>query len=141
VSPYKYLKPVEPAINADEQQFVNLVNQARQGLGLQPLAINAKLSLAADSQSYWQDSFYGRTGLSHTGCGGSDPVKRFGDVGYSWTALGEVTLVNSAGANAQTAFNMFKGSPGHWALLTSPNFTEIGVGKSAWHWTGDLGRP
>jgi uncharacterized protein YkwD len=138
-SPYKYLKPVEPAINADEQQFVNLVNQARQSLGLQPLAINSKLSLAADSHSYWQDSFYGRTGLEHTGCNGSTPWQRIAEAGYSGNYLGEVTLVNSAGANAQTAFNMFKGSPGHWALLTSPNFTQIGIGKSSWHWTGDLG--
>jgi uncharacterized protein YkwD len=132
---------VQPAINADEQQFVNLVNQARQSLGRLPLAINSKLSLAADSHSYWQDATYGRTGLSHTGCGGTDPWPRLADAGYSGSNLGEVTLVNSAGANAQTAFNMFKGSPGHWALLTSPDFTEIGVGESAWHWTGDLGRP
>jgi uncharacterized protein YkwD len=140
-APYKYLKPVQPAINADEQQFVNLVNSARQSLGLQPLAINSKLDLAADSHSYWQDSFYGNNGLSHTGCAGTDPWTRLADAGYSGSNLGEVTLMNSAGANAQTAFNMFKGSPGHWALLTSPDFTEIGVGKSAWHWTGDLGRP
>jgi uncharacterized protein YkwD len=121
---------------------VNLVNQARQSLGLKPLAINSKLSLAADSHSYWQDSYYSRTGLSHTGCNGSDPWKRIADAGYSSaSSLGEVTLVNSAGANAQTAFDMFKGSPGHWALLTSSNFTEIGVGESAWHWTGDLGHP
>jgi uncharacterized protein YkwD len=119
---------------------VNLVNSARQSLGLQPLAINSKLDLAADSHSYWQDSAL-HFGLSHTGCGGSDPVLRFADVGYTWSNLGEVTLVNSAGANAQTAFNMFKESPGHWALLTSPDFTEIGVGESTWHWTGDLGRP
>ena len=42
-APYKCLKPVQPAINADEQQFVNLVNQARQSLGRLPLAINSKL--------------------------------------------------------------------------------------------------
>jgi uncharacterized protein YkwD len=118
---------------------VNLVNSARQSLGLQPLAINSKLSLAADSHSYWQDSYYGAAGLSHTGCGPSDPWMRISDAGYSASYLGEVTLVNSAGANAQTAFNMFKGSAPHWQLLTSPNFTEIGVGESSWHWTGDLG--
>jgi uncharacterized protein YkwD len=141
VAPYKYLKPVHPEISADEQQFVNLVNQARVSMSLQPLSINSKLSLAADSHSYWQDGYYGATGLSHTGCGGTDPWPRLADAGYSGSYLGEVTLVNSAGASAQTAFNMFKGSPGHWALLTSPNFTEIGVGESAWHWTGDLGKP
>ena len=139
VAPYKYLKPVQPAINADEQQFVNLVNSARQSLGLQPLTINSKLSLAADSHSYWQDSYYARTGLSHTGCNNSTPWQRIADAAYSASALGEVTLVNSAGANGQTAFNMFKGSPPHWELLTSPNFTQIGVGESSWHWTGDLG--
>jgi uncharacterized protein YkwD len=118
---------------------VNLVNSARQSLGLQPLTINSKLSLAADSHSYWQDSYYARTGLSHTGCNNSTPWQRIADAAYSASALGEVTLVNSAGANGQTAFNMFKGSPLHWELLTSPNFTQIGVGESSWHWTGDLG--
>jgi uncharacterized protein YkwD len=34
---------------------------------------------------------------------------------------------------------MFKNSAPHWTLLTSPNFTVIGVGQSSWHWTGDLG--
>jgi uncharacterized protein YkwD len=140
-APYKYLKPVHPEISADEQQFVNLVNGARQGLGLKPLAIDSRLSLAADSHSYWQDSYYGSRGLSHTGCGGTDPWARFSDAGYSGSYLGEVTLVNSAGANAQTAFNMFKSSPAHWDLLTSANFTQIGVGESTWHWTGDLGAP
>jgi uncharacterized protein YkwD len=120
---------------------VNLVNSARQSLGLQPLTINSKLSLAADSHSYWQDTTYGATSLSHTGCGNTDPWTRLTDAGYSGSYLGEVTLVNPSGANAQTAFNMFKGSPPHWTLLTSPNFTEIGVGESAWHWTGDLGKP
>jgi uncharacterized protein YkwD len=132
---------VHPETSSEEQQFVNLVNQARQTLGLKTLTINSKLSLAADSHSYWQDKTYGATGLSHTGCGGTAPWPRFTDAGYKGSYEGEVTLVNSAGASAQTAFNMFKGSPGHWALLTSPNFTEIGVGQSAYHWTGDLGAP
>jgi uncharacterized protein YkwD len=99
------------------------------------------LSLAADSHSYWQDATFGATGLSHTGCGGTDPWTRIADAGYSGSWLGEVTLVNSAGASAQVAFDMFKGSAPHWALLTSSNFTEIGVGESAYHWTGDLGSP
>jgi uncharacterized protein YkwD len=133
---------VHPEINADEQQFVTLVNQARQTLGLQPLTINSKLDIAADSHSYWQDVTFGGAGLTHVpGCGGSDPWMRIADAGYSGSYLGEVTLVDSAGANAQTAFNMFKGSPGHWALLTSPLFTDIGVGESRYHWTGDLGAP
>lgn len=132
------MKPVAPGINAEEQKFVDLVNQARQALKLKPLAINAKLDLAADSHSYWQDSFL-HFSLSHTGCGGTAPWPRIADAGFSGTYLGEVTLVNSAGANGQTAFNMFKGSPPHWELLTSPNFTQIGVGQSTWHWTGDLG--
>lgn len=141
MSPYRYLKPVNPGISSEEQQFVTLVNNARQSLGLKPLSINSKLSLAADSHSYWQDSYYGATGLSHTGCGSTTPWQRIADAGYSGSYLGEVTLVNSAGASAATAFAMFKSSAPHWTLLTSPNFTEIGVGQSSWHWTGDLGAP
>jgi uncharacterized protein YkwD len=120
---------------------VNLVNQARQGLGLGNLTLNSKLNLAADSHSYWQDAAFGYSGLSHTGCGGTDPWPRFADAGYHGSYEGEVTLLRYPAADAQTAFNMFKGSPGHWALLTSPDFTEIGVGASAYHWTGDLGAP
>jgi uncharacterized protein YkwD len=120
---------------------VNLVNQARQSLGLGSLSLNSKLNLAADSHSYWQDAAFGYSGLSHTGCGGTDPWPRFADAGYHGSYEGEVTLLRYPAADAQTAFNMFKGSPGHWALLTSPDFTEIGVGASAYHWTGDLGAP
>ena len=130
---------MNPGISSEEQAFVNLVNQARQGLGLKSLAIDSKLSLAADSHSYWQDVTFGGSGLSHTGCGGTTPWARIADAGYSGTYLGEVTLVHSAGASAATAFSMFKNSAPHWTLLTSPNFTVIGVGQSSWHWTGDLG--
>lgn len=137
-SPYSYLKPVHPEISGDEQQFVNLVNQARGSLGLQPLTVNSQLSLAADSHSYWQDSAL-NLGLSHAGCNGSDPFERMSDAGYTGVYEGEVTLVRKPPASAQTAFDMFKGSPGHWALLTSSSFTQIGVGKSGYHWTGDLG--
>jgi uncharacterized protein YkwD len=117
------------------------VNQARASLGLQPLSVNSNLSLAADSHSYWQDATYGYSGLSHTGCNGSAPWPRFADAGYRGSMLGEVTLVRYPPASAQTAFDMFKGSPGHWALLTSPSFTVIGVGASGYHWTGALGTP
>ena len=129
---------MHPGINGDEQQFVNLVNQARGSLGRQPLTVNSKLSLAADSHSYWQDSAL-NLGLSHTGCNGSDPFVRMSDAGYMGVYEGEVTLVRKPPASSQTAFDMFKGSPGHWALLTSSSFTQIGVGKSGYHWTGDLG--
>ena len=99
------------------------------------------MSLAADSHSYWQDGAYGYNGLSHSGCGGTDPWTRIADAGYSGTYLGEVTLVRYPAADATTAFTMFKNSPAHWDLLTSPNFTDIGVGASNYHWTGDLGSP
>jgi len=139
-SPYTYLWPVNPGISSDEQTFVNLVNQARGSLGLQPLALNSSLSLAADSHSYWQDVAFGYNGLTHQpGCNGSTPWQRMSDAGFNASFEGEVTLVSYPAASAQTAFNMFKGSPPHWALLMCPYFTEIGVGESAYHWTGDLG--
>ena len=141
-APYSYLWPVYPAISSAEQQFVDLVNQARQSLGLQPLALNSSLSLAADSHSYWQDVAFGYSGLTHEpGCNGSTPWQRIADAGYNGSYEGEVTLVNSATASAQQALSMFQGSPPHWALLTCPNFTQIGVGASAYHWTGDLAGP
>jgi len=119
---------------------VNLVNQARGSLGLAPLSLNSSLSLAADSHSYWQDVAFGYSGLTHEpGCNGSTPWQRMSDAGFSAGNEGEITLVSYPAANAQQAFNMFKNSAPHWALLTSPLFTQIGVGESAYHWTGDLG--
>jgi Cysteine-rich secretory protein family len=139
-SPYKYLWPVYPAISSAEQAFVNLVNQARQSLGVGPLSLDSRLSLAADSHSYWQDVEFGYSGLDHVpGCKGSDPFQRMTDAGYSANYEGEVTLVSYPPASAQFAFNLFKSSPPHWALLTSPDFTQIGVGESKYHWTADLG--
>jgi uncharacterized protein YkwD len=121
---------------------VNLVNQARGSLGLAPLSLNPSLSLAADSHSYWQDVTFGYSGLTHQpGCNGSTPWQRMADAGYNASYEGEITLVSYPPASAQTAFNMFKNSPEHWALLTSALFTQIGVGESAYHWTGDLGGP
>jgi uncharacterized protein YkwD len=140
-APYKYLSPVHPELSADEQQFVDLVNQARQGLGLAILTVNSKLNLAADSHSYWQDKTYGYTGLSHSGCNGSGPGERLIDAGYSATAWGEITLVRNPPADAATAFAMFKGSAPHWGIITSPSYTEVGVGESAYHWTADFGHP
>jgi uncharacterized protein YkwD len=141
-SPYTYLWPVNPGISSDEQQFVNLVNQARGSLGLSPLTLNSSLSLAADSHSYWQDVAFGSTGLTHQpGCNGSTPWQRIADAGFSANFEGEVTLVSNPPASAQRAFDLFKGSPPHWALLMCPYFTQIGVGESEYHWTGDLGGP
>ena len=142
VSPFTFLKPVHPEVSAAEQQFVNLVNHARATLAvpLPPLTINVQLDLAADSHSYWQDVVLGN-GLSHYGCGNSDPGQRIRDAGYRASTWGEVTLVSNPPASPQAALNLFKNSPGHWALLTSPKFTQIGVGASAYHWTGDLGSP
>jgi uncharacterized protein YkwD len=141
-SPYTYLWPVYPGISSGEQTFVNLVNQARGSLGLAPLSLNSSLNLAADSHSYWQDVAFGYTGLTHQpGCNGSTPWQRIADAGFSASFEGEVTLVSYPPASAQQAFNMFKGSPPHWALLMCPYFTQIGVGESAYHWTGDLGGP
>ena len=141
-APYTYLWPVYPAISSAEQQFVDLVNQARQSLGLQPLALNASLSLAADSHSYWQDVAFGYSGLTHEpGCNGSTISDRMSDAGYSAGYEGEVTLVSYPPASAHQAFTMFKNSPEHWQLLTSSLFTQIGVGESAYHWTGDLAGP
>jgi uncharacterized protein YkwD len=134
------LSPVQPSLDPAEQQFIALVNQARQTLSLQPLAANGALNVAADSHSYWQDAVYGYGGLSHDGCNGSQFWQRLGDAGYAGLTTGEVTLVRYPPASAQTAFDMFRNSPGHWALLTSPDFTEIGVGEAGYHWTGDLGR-
>jgi len=130
---------VRPEISADETAFVALVNAERAKQSLGPLVIYSRLSVAADSHSYWQDATYGYNGLSHTGVNGSSPGDRALAAGYRWSTWGEVTLVSLPSANAQRAFDMFMSSPPHRAILMGGAFRHIGVGQSAYHWTGVTG--
>jgi uncharacterized protein YkwD len=105
-------------------QVHNLVNQARLGQGLQPLAYDG--ALAAAAQSYAQ--LMANSGcFSHT----CPPVTYFVDrvvaAGYTpWLFLGE----NIAGGQqtAQQVVQDWMNSSGHRANILNANYKDLGVG-------------
>ena len=117
------------------------MNAERTRLGLGALTLDARLNIAADSHSFWQDAAYGYNSLSHAGANGSSPDQRITAAGYAWSLWGEVTLVRYPAANAAVAFEMFMNSPPHRTLLMGAGFRQIGIGQSTYHWTGVLGTP
>jgi len=110
-------QPALPAAaTADEEaQFVAALNQVRAGVGLPALTVNAELvGLARQHAQVMADA--GR--IFH-----SDPIS----AGYTgpWAKLGENVGV---GANVQVLVDAFVASPGHYANIVDPSFTQIGVG-------------
>ncbi len=107
--------------------LANQVNALRAQYGLAPYQLNSALMSAAQSHSEWEAA----TGtISHTGQSGTTPTDRAIAAGYGERANIRVSENIYAGTNATsaTALEWWINSPIHFRGLTSPNYTEIGVG-------------
>ena len=104
-------------------QVLTLTNQEREKAGLDPLKLNNKLALAADSHS---DSMAKDDFFSHTGKDGSSVSDRVKDTGYNYLAVGENIAAGYSTASAVVSGWM--NSSGHRANILSANYTEIGIG-------------
>ena len=109
-------------LSPQEQLAVNLLNQARQNEGLEPLKVNVQLSkLAAD---FAQD-MRNRKFFAHVDPDGKDPFDRMAAVGIDFPNAGEnITL----SPDVETAHRMLLESPLHRENILNPKFTEIGIG-------------
>lgn len=108
--------PANPGLSAEEQQLVDLVNQARASEGLAPLTVLEPLTAGARA---WSADMAARGVLEHDqlqilpGCRGA----------------GENIAYMSARPNlVQEMFNGWMSSPGHRANILRPEFTALGVG-------------
>ena len=129
-------------LDAEEQLFVNLINQYRQQNGLGTLSIDSRLQDASD----WMSTDMGEVGyFSHTDSLGRDPFQRMNAFGYNYnTYLGENIAAGTS--SAQTAFNLWKDSPGHNANMLNANYKVMGIARDdtagspyGWYWTNDFG--
>jgi uncharacterized protein YkwD len=146
--------PAYEPLDAEEEEFLALINDYRAENGAGPLSINGQLQDAADwmsndmaSKGYWPDSTYcaqefdlpahcdslGRTSLER--------ILSFGDEPF--TALGE-NIARSWTGDAVWVLGAWKGSPGHNANMLSTRYNVIGIGRAygptGWYWTTDFGR-
>lgn len=110
------------ALSPQEQLAVNLLNQARQNEGLEPLKVNLQLSkLAAD---FAQD-MRNRKFFAHVDPDGKDPFDRMAAVGIDFPNAGENIALSP---DVETAHRMLLESPLHRENILNPKFSEIGIG-------------
>ncbi len=106
----------EAAANADEEAgFVVALNEVRAEAGLPPFIVNAELTdLARGHAQLMADAGE----IFH-----ADPISA--GYGGPWAKIGENVGV---GAGVSVLVDAFVASPGHYANIVDPSFTEIGVG-------------
>jgi uncharacterized protein YkwD len=138
ISPTVTISP--PILSAEEQQFLNLINQYRQTKNLPTWSIEPTLELAAQWMSKDMAS---HNYFSHIDSLGRNYSARFAAFGYINVPQNETIL---AGADANTTFDAWKASSADQAILVNPSYKVAGVGfsynaKSNYHyyWVVDIG--
>lgn len=111
-------------VNDYELETWRLINQERQARGLPALGSDTRLFAASEAHTEWMCA--NRT-LSHYGSGGSTPGTRATAAGYPWFAIGE-TLAQGYTTPSSVVLNGWRRSSGHWNILMSSRYRDIGVG-------------
>jgi uncharacterized protein YkwD len=130
------------ALDTEEQALLILINDYRVANGRDTLSLNTELTNAAEWMS---NDMAANDYLSHTDSLGRDPFERMADFGYDYSTSKGETL--AAGMEtAQTAFDLWKNSPVHNAIMLDASYRVIGIGRAygadsiyGWYWTADFG--
>lgn len=113
-------------------QLLQLHNNYRQQLGLNPLVLNQALNNAAQKHSNWMLQ---NNNMNHFE-GGIGPGDRIKAEGYNWRAYGE-NIANGY-STAQAVFQGWLNSSGHRANIVNPTFKDVGLGVAGKYWTTDF---
>ncbi|MBP2406876.1 CAP domain-containing protein [Streptomyces syringium] len=116
-------------------QVVTLTNAERTAAGLRPLAVDARLTVAAQGHSA---DMAGRDFYSHTTPEGREPWDRAAAAGCPHRGIGE-----NIACGQRSPAEVLRGwmeSPGHRANILTPHFTHIGIGyatgsRAGTYWT------
>jgi uncharacterized protein YkwD len=107
-----------------QTEILGWVNSARASHGLRPLRLLSSLVTLAEGRAATMAS----TGvLAHPSCLSC----MFNSHGIQWYSCGEdiaMTTYPWGDQAAQSIFNLWKSSSGHWAILMSATFNYIGIG-------------
>jgi len=105
-------------------QLLARINELRASVGQAGYTTNGALASAAQNQATWMVN----TGkVSHTQDDGSGPRSRAQNAGYPSNWVTENIYMGSQPSFAD-AWNFWVNSPIHYAGLTSPNYSDIGIG-------------
>jgi hypothetical protein len=108
------------ALDGNGQDWLAKINSLRSSVGVGPLQLDGELTGLAQG---WSEHMAATGTLSHS------PNMASG-VSSDWTKLGENV---GYGPNNDLIWGGFLGSPNHYANLTDPAFTHVGIGVA---WSG-----
>ena len=134
--------------DAEELEFLHLLNDYREQNGLRPVILSDTLAVAAErhSKDMAEYSFFAHdTVRSSFYKPGFKPWDRMGQEGYDYnTAKGENLAVGYE--TAEEAMQAWKDSPAHNAAMLDGNYRVMGVARinapdsmHGWYWTTDFG--
>lgn len=130
----------------NESKLLKLINAQRTKYGIKKLALNTKLSRAAEKHSVDMAT---KGFFSHTGSTGSSMTARIEAAGYKWSAAGETLYAGSGTYNTPAqCVKAWLNSAGHRQIMLSKTYTQVGLGyyfKSGspygGYYTADFGKP
>ena len=109
--------------NQFDRKILNLVNQERSTVGLDPLAIDSQLDTAANLHT---DEMVQADRMSHQLPGEAGLGDRVSDTGYNWSRLAE--NVAAGYTTPEAVVDGWMNSPKHRQNILNPEFTHMGVG-------------
>ncbi|MGH2631831.1 MAG: CAP domain-containing protein [Tepidiformaceae bacterium] len=131
------------AAGSEAQAFLVLINNYRASNGLGTLSLSAALTQDA---SWMANDLASNNYFSHTDSLGRSPWTRAADCGYG-SAGGENLAAGTDRSTASGAFQLFRNSPEHNAIMLTAEFREIGIARVylagstyQWYWATEFGR-
>jgi uncharacterized protein YkwD len=114
-------------ITAQESAMVGLLNADRTALGLVPVRIDSRLMAIARARSA---DMVAKSYFSHTQPDGRNVFDILTSSRIAWYSAGEIIAWNNypMDSTGTTANRQWMESPGHKAIIISPNFNYVGVG-------------
>ncbi len=130
------------SLDSEERAFLSLINDYREGNGLNRLSVSTNLNRGAA----WMAHDLGTTpNWSHTDSSGRSPYQRAQDCGYPQGA-GENLAAGTTRSTAQSAFNAWRSSSGHDANMLNDRYQQIGIARIhvegspyGWYWVTKFG--
>ena len=120
--------PDSVALDAEEQQFLELLNQHRAANGRAPVSACTSMNRAAQRHSEdMRDQNY----FDHAGLNGSSPGSRACDAcfeGCQSTGFGE--NIAAGNSDAEATFDQWRSSSGHNANMLSDRYVVVGLGRA-----------
>jgi len=136
------------AYDAQELEFLKIINEYRQSKGLEALILSDALTEASErhSRDMGRYGFFDHaTAKSSYFPAGSSPWDRMARSGYNYNAYMAENLA-AGHETAEDSFEAWRGSPGHDRNMLDVNQKAIGIARvhvpgseHGWYWTTDFG--